>query len=96
MPKEYIVWLIMDWIHESVVILRKQPNGKQKLIGGVVYRAFYEQRFAEIAFLAITHTEQIKGYGTWLMNVLKAFCKKDSIDYFLTYADNHAVEYFKK
>jgi len=30
------------------------------------------------------------------MNVLKAFCKDDNIDYFLTYADNHAVEYFKK
>ncbi len=30
------------------------------------------------------------------MNVLKAFCQNDDIDYFLTYADNHAVEYFKK
>jgi len=42
MPKEYIVRLIMDRIHESVVILKKLPNGKQKLIGGVVYRAFYD------------------------------------------------------
>ena len=96
MPKEYIVRLIMDRIHESVVILRKLPSGGKKLIGGVVYRPFYDQRFAEIAFLAITHSEQIKGYGTRLMNVLKSFAQKDGIDYFLTFADNHAVEYFKK
>lgn len=30
------------------------------------------------------------------MNVLKSFAQEDQIDYFLTYADNHAVEYFKK
>lgn len=28
MPKEYIVRLIMDRIHESVIILKKLPSGK--------------------------------------------------------------------
>lgn len=44
------------------------------------------QRFAEIAFLAVTSTEQVKGYGTRLMSHLKEFVKKSGIEYFLTYA----------
>ena len=40
MPWEYIVWLIMDRIHESVIILKKIDENKYKLIGGVVYWAF--------------------------------------------------------
>ncbi|OEH80146.1 histone acetyltransferase gcn5 related protein [Cyclospora cayetanensis] len=53
-------------------------------------------RFAEIAFLAVTSTEQVKGYGTRLMSHLKEFVKKSGIEYFLTYADNFAVGYFRK
>lgn len=47
---------------------------------------FCMQRFAEIAFLAVTSTEQVKGYGTRLMSHLKEFVKKSGIEYFLTYA----------
>jgi len=36
-----------------------------------VFRPFYTQKFAEIVFLAITTSEQVKGYGTRLMNRLK-------------------------
>jgi hypothetical protein len=42
-----------------------------KVIGGICFREFREERFAEIAFLAITSTEQIRGFGTRLMNKLK-------------------------
>lgn len=45
---------------------------------------------------AITSTEQVKGYGTRLMNQLKEHVKKEGIQYFLTYADNYAIGYFKK
>jgi histone acetyltransferase len=97
MPKPYIVRLIMDRIHESIIILKKEQDGKpKKLIGGVVYRPFYEQKFFEIAFLTIVTTEQYKGYGTRIMNVLKSYAQQQNIDYFVTYADNHAIEYFKK
>jgi histone acetyltransferase len=37
-----------------------------------VFRPFKSQKFAEIVFLAITTSEQVKGYGTRLMNKLKA------------------------
>lgn len=97
MPKPYIVRLIMDRIHESIVILKNHSGDKPKeLIGGVVYRPFYEQKFFEIAFLTIVTTEQYKGYGTRIMNVLKGYAQTKDVDYFITYADNHAIEYFKK
>lgn len=97
MPKPYIVRLIMDRIHESIIILKKVGDDKPKeLIGGVVYRPFHDQKFFEIAFLTIVTTEQYKGYGTRIMNVLKSYAQTVDIDYFVTYADNHAIEYFKK
>jgi len=46
--------------------------------------------------LAITTSEQVKGYGTRLMNRLKDHAQKVDLNYFLTYADNNAIEYFRK
>lgn len=37
-----------------------------------------------------------KGYGTHLMNHLKEYHIKHNILYFLTYADEYAIGYFKK
>lgn len=55
------------------------------------------QRFGEIAFCAITADEQVKGYGTRLMNHLKQHARDvDGLTHFLTYADNNAVGYFIK
>lgn len=67
MPKEYIVKLVFDRNHESMIILKNNS----KVVGGICFREFRQERFAEIAFLAITSTEQIKGFGTRLMNKLK-------------------------
>jgi len=52
--------------------------------------------FCEIAFCAITSSEQVKGYGTHLMNHLKDYCQSQGWHTFLTYADNYAIGYFKK
>ena len=53
------------------------------------------QKFGEIAFCAITADEQVKGYGTRLMNHLKQHARDvDGLTHFLTYADNNAVGYF--
>ena len=56
MPKEYIVRLVFDRRHTTLAILRQG-----RVIGGVCYRAYFEQKFAEIAFCAISGTEQVKG-----------------------------------
>ena len=92
MPKEYIVRLVFDKKHEAMVIKKKD----NKVIGGICYRPNRTQGFIEIAFLAISSLEQVKGYGTRLMNKLKDHCKENGLEYFLTYADNNAIGYFKK
>jgi histone acetyltransferase len=38
----------------------------------------------------------VKGYGTLLMNHLKEQAKREGLRYFLTYADNYAIGYFRK
>ncbi|SBT32652.1 histone acetyltransferase Gcn5 [Plasmodium ovale wallikeri] len=81
MPREYIVRLVFDRNHYTFCLLKKNT-----VIGGVCFRPYFEQKFAEIAFLAVTSTEQVKGYGTRLMNHLKEHVKKFGIEYFLTYA----------
>ncbi|KAK1399111.1 Histone acetyltransferase [Heracleum sosnowskyi] len=92
MPKEYIVRLVMDRSHKSVMLVRSN-----KVVGGITYRPYLSQKFGEIAFCAITADEQVKGYGTRLMNHLKEHARDaDGLTHFLTYADNNAVGYFKK
>jgi histone acetyltransferase len=53
-------------------------------------------RFAEIAFCAVNASHQVKGYGTKLMNLVKKEGARTGIEYFITYADNYAIGYFKK
>lgn len=113
MPKEYIARLVLDRRHRSMVLLKRDDDAAEHavtnytVIGGVCFRPFFDQGFAEIVFLAITNTEQVKGYGTRLMNHLKEHVKgmkpRETIDrgdrlvdHFLTYADNFAVGYFRK
>ncbi|GBF97233.1 histone acetyltransferase [Raphidocelis subcapitata] len=53
--------------------------------------------FGEIAFCAVTAAEQVKGFGTRLMNRTKGAARDhDGLTHFLTYADNNAVGYFLK
>lgn len=91
MPREYIVRLVFDRSHYTFCLIKKQ-----QIIGGCCFRPYFKQKFAEVAFLAVTSSEQVKGYGTRLMNHLKEHVKKSGIEYFLTYADNFAVGYFRK
>lgn len=66
------------------------------LLNSTVFLGF-SQKFGEIAFCAITADEQVKGYGTRLMNHLKQHARDvDGLTHFLTYADNNAVGYFVK
>lgn len=99
MPKEYIARLVFDRRHKSLALLSNDPNKKdsdEEIIGGICYRAYPEMRFAEIAFCAVSASQQVKGYGTKLMNLLKMHAVTEGIEYFITYADNYAIGYFKK
>mmetsp|Transcript_36502 Transcript_36502/g.67437 ORF Transcript_36502/g.67437 Transcript_36502/m.67437 type:complete len:389 (-) Transcript_36502:149-1315(-) len=91
MPRPYIVRLVLDRKHRSLCLCKGD-----RIIGGICFRPFIEQGFAEIVFCAVTSTEQVRGYGTILMNNMKEHVKPMGIEYFLTYADNFAIGYFKK
>jgi len=91
MPKEYITRLVFDPKHKNLALVK---NGKP--IGGICFRMFPSQGFSEIVFCAVTSNEQVKGYGTHLMNHLKDFHIRNGIHHFLTFADEFAVGYFKK
>ena len=90
MPKEYIARLMFNPNHQCLMILKN----KEKIVGGICYRVFSEQNFAEVVFLAISQTEQIKGYGTRLMTKYKDLMQKEKIYALLTYADNSALGLF--
>ena len=93
MPKEYIARLVFDRSHLSMAIIKKPLT----VVGGITYRPFDKREFAEIVFCAVSSTEQVRGYGAHLMNHLKDYVRNTSpIKYFLTYADNYAIGYFKK
>lgn len=93
MPREYISRLVYDRSHLSMAVVRKPLT----VVGGITYRPFNNRGFAEIVFCAISSTEQVRGYGAHLMNHLKDYVRATSpIKYFLTYADNYAIGYFKK
>ena len=66
MPKEYITRLVFDPKHKSLALIK---DGRP--IGGICFRMFGSQGFTEIVFCAVTSNEQVKGYGTHLMNHLK-------------------------
>ncbi|CAL5436838.1 unnamed protein product [Camellia sinensis] len=100
----------IKWNHKSVMVIRRNQvvggityrpyvrRGNYPSMGGGanIYRRV-SQMFGEIAFCAITADEQVKGYGTRLMNHLKQHARDvDRLTHFLTYADNNAVGYFIK
>ncbi|OBA21513.1 histone acetyltransferase GCN5, partial [Metschnikowia bicuspidata var. bicuspidata NRRL YB-4993] len=93
MPREYILRLVYDRLHLLMAVVRKPLT----VVGGITYRLFDSRGFAEIVFCAISLTEQVRGYGAHLMNHLKDYVRATSpVKYFLTYADNYAIGYFKK
>ena len=87
MPRNYIVRLTMDIQHEAMIIRKKYSNGDSKsvtsILGDCNFRPFRTQHFAEIVFLAISTSEQVKGYGTRLMNRLKDHAQTVGIRYFV-------------
>ena len=84
-------------VAEVCCCILQSPNCTEKNYYANLSFGNHSQRFGEIAFCAITADEQVKGYGTRLMNHLKQHARDtDGLTHFLTYADNNAVGYFVK
>lgn len=91
MPVEYIARLVLDRKHKALAMIKNKV-----IIGGIQFRPFRERNFIEIVFCAVTRQQQVRGYGSYLMNHLKVYAQKEKLYHFLTYADNFAIGYFKK
>ena len=95
MPKEYIARLVFDRHHVSLALLssdESKRNTDEEIIGGICYRPYPDMRFGEIAFCAVSASQQVKGYGSKLMNLAKMQASQhDGVEYFITYADNYAI-----
>ncbi|TGZ46564.1 hypothetical protein CRM22_011083 [Opisthorchis felineus] len=96
MPKEYIARLVFDPKHKNLILLKVSEAGEKHAIGGISFRMFPSQGFTEIVFCAVIFNEQVKGYGTQMMNHLKDYHVQHGIFHFLTYADSFATGYFRK
>ena len=72
--------------HRTIALIKEN-----RPIGGICFRPFETQGFTEIVFCAVTFSEQIKGYGTHLMNHLKDYHIRKGILHFLTFADENAI-----
>jgi N-acetylglutamate synthase-like GNAT family acetyltransferase len=99
MPKEYIARLVFDRRHKSLAVLSTDPTvagTDDEIIGAICYRPYADMKFAEIAFCAVSASQQVKGYGTKIMNLVKKQAVIENLEYFITYADNYAIGYFKK
>jgi histone acetyltransferase len=88
------VRILLDRYHRCIIIT-KAP-GSTEVLGGICFRPFHSQGFAEIVFLAITENEKSKGLGARVMNHCKEHVKTEEIKFFLTFADNTAIGYFVK
>ncbi|XP_013141094.1 PREDICTED: histone acetyltransferase KAT2A [Papilio polytes] len=86
MTKEYISQLVFDPKHKTLALIKEG-----RPIGGICFRTFHSQGFSEIVFCAVTSNEQVKGYGTHLMNHLKDYHIRNNILHFLTFADEFAI-----
>ncbi|XP_063366172.1 histone acetyltransferase KAT2A [Cydia amplana] len=91
MTKEYISQLVFDPKHKTLALIKEG-----RPIGGICFRTFHSQGFSEVVFCAVTSNEQVKGYGTHLMNHLKDYHIRNNILHFLSFADEFAIGYFKK
>jgi histone acetyltransferase len=94
MPREYIARLVMDRNSRGLAMVK---HG-YKVVAGITYRPFAHRGFIEIVFCAVSSSNQVKGYGGHLMDHFKKHIQDtyENVEYFLTYADNYAVGYFKK
>uniref|UniRef100_A0AC34Q0C7 Histone acetyltransferase n=1 Tax=Panagrolaimus sp. JU765 TaxID=591449 RepID=A0AC34Q0C7_9BILA len=100
MPKHYILKLVMDRHHRSLILLKYIKRGSSPgwtVLGGICFRPFVKQGFSEIVFVAVHADHQVRGYGGYLMDHLKRIhVEQLGFPHLLTFADKNAIGYFRK
>lgn len=74
------------------------PDGevRRRVLGTIVLKMHPGRGFAELCFCAIRREEQRKGRGSRLMTTALAHVRSLNIWHVLTYADDGAVDFFKR
>jgi len=91
MKEPYINQITNEKTHKNLILIRKG-----NVIGGITFKPWPEKGFVEVVFCVVHGKYQIRGYGSFLMNHLKDYCKAEHIRYMLTFADEGAVNFFSK
>jgi hypothetical protein len=95
LPRQYISKFVLNRNNESIII-KKFIGKKFTIIGGCSFRFFKHQQLLELVFFAIKTKEQIKGYGSFLIFVLKHYANFLGFKFIITCADNNAMHFFYK
>ncbi|CDW72090.1 histone acetyltransferase [Stylonychia lemnae] len=92
--------------YDHKVKYRKITNNQ--VLGGCLFKPYLLDNFIELVYFCIDKTQQgqvriikldndiIQGLGNELMDHLKAYAQKEDISYIIAYADNNAIQFFKK
>ncbi|KAE9548101.1 hypothetical protein FO519_008692 [Halicephalobus sp. NKZ332] len=100
MPKHYILKLVMDRHHRSLILVKHNKRGANPgwtVLGGICFRPFIKQKFSEVVFVAVHADHQVRGYGGYMMDHLKRIhVEQLGYPHLLTFADKNAIGYFKK
>ncbi|KAF9764314.1 Histone acetyltransferase GCN5 [Nosema granulosis] len=91
MPRGYILRQVFDKKHTNLVLLNSFDN----IIGAICYRPFYHKYFIEIVFCAVDQNYQVKGIGSFMMDVLKENIKTETVQYHKLYKETFRREYDK-
>ena len=96
MDREHISKLVFDPNHRTLILVSKNLSDRNNVIGAATIRVFPEETFSELVFFAVDTQHQAKGLGSKMMNEMKEYNNRKGILSILTYADNFAIDFFKK
>ena len=92
-PKTYITRILYDKNHQSL-ILKRYKGEKSQIVGGCSFRLFKRQQLIELVFFSIETKKQTKGYGSFLITLLKDYSRFLGFKHIITCADNNAINFF--
>ncbi|KAI1719800.1 exostosin family domain-containing protein [Ditylenchus destructor] len=94
MGRDYITHTTFNPLHSNMFI----RNAKRNVIASICFHEIKARNLVELIFFVVHVNQQLKGYGTLMMNAFKQYIvdQQHKFQYILTYADNNAQDFFKK
>jgi histone acetyltransferase len=77
MPKDYILRQLFDRKHICLALVDRSGS----IVGAICYRPFLKNSFIEIVFLAVDYDYQVRGMGSFMMDLFKENAKLEMLDF---------------